>query len=511
MKKILALLAAIIIASGVLGGVFSTYKPIPSQTNASAETADTDPVLAVFNGTEIHKSEVKAMIDNMVSYGSLEDETDYRTAVEFMVNSGILQAKIKEMGFDVFTADELSAFSNDADAQWNKALEDYVTYYLTEDTEEARATLRTAAQEYYAANNYSRDVLLANLKNSAAYDRMNDYMLAGYVPTEDEILAVFNQYGAQYQANYEGNVPMYEYMTSYNGSESWYVPEGYRGIIHILLTVDEALLTEYTNLQAAYEESASAEDQQTEAANPAATEAAADPGATAAPVVDPSAAATPAVDPGATEAPPEATAVPVTIEQVDAARAAVLASKQDVIDQIYARLATGETFQSLIAEFGTDPGMQDADKLANGYPVHKESILYDPVFTAAAFSEKMVKIGDVSDPVVGQYGIHILYYLRDVPGGLIMTDAIHKQIYDYLNSKKSNEAYNQALAEWITGFTVVYNDDAIAAATQEAAAAAAAAADAAATATPAAVPEATAVPDATAAAEATVTPAATGN
>ena len=34
----------------------------------------------------------------------------------------------------------------------------------------------------------------------------------------------------------------------------------------------------------------------------------------------------------------------------------------------------------------------------------------------------MEKIGDISEPVVGSYGVHILQYVRDVPSGAVELD-----------------------------------------------------------------------------------------
>ena len=42
--------------------------------------------------------------------------------------------------------------------------------------------------------------------------------------------------------------------------------------------------------------------------------------------------------------------------------------------------------------------MLNTDNLRDGYPVHKESIVYDPAFTSAAFSDRMNRVGDVSNP-----------------------------------------------------------------------------------------------------------------
>ena len=69
------------------------------------------------------------------------------------------------------------------------------------------------------------------------------------------------------------------------------------------------------------------------------------------------------------------------------------------------------------------------ENLVNGYSVHKDTVVFMQEFTDGAFSEKMQKVGDVSDPVVTSYGVHILYYLRDIPGGAVeFTDAIKSEV-----------------------------------------------------------------------------------
>jgi hypothetical protein len=97
--------------------------------------------------------------------------------------------------------------------------------------------------------------------------------------------------------------------------------------------------------------------------------------------------------------------------------------------------------------------------------VHKDSVVWDPAFTAGAFSGKMAKVGDVSDPLVSANGVHILKYLRDVPSGLIMTDAIKLEIADYLKATKENAAYEEAYASWVPEMTITYNQEAITQAT----------------------------------------------
>ena len=232
----------------------------------------------------------------------------------------------------------------------------------------------------------------------------------------------------------------YEYNTYYNQQPSWYTPEGYRGIVHILLTPDAEKLEAYSSLNSRYEEQQSDKNGEgTEAEKPAGTEA-------------------------ATQEPVEE----VTLQMIEDAGQAVLDSVKTQTDEIYAKLANGESFESLIALYGQDPGMQNPQTLADGYSVHKDSILWDPVFTQTAFSDKMVNVGDVSDPVIGSSGVHILKYLRDVPSGLIMTDAIRAEIIDYLKAVKENDAIMTAIADWTSQYQITYNEENILAATEAA-------------------------------------------
>ena len=103
-----------------------------------------------------------------------------------------------------------------------------------------------------------------------------------------------------------------------------------------------------------------------------------------------------------------------------------LESVQATVDAIDERLNAGESFQTLMAEYNTDVAFYDADFLTVGYQVHRDSVVWDEKFVAAAFSERMAQPGCWSDPIVSDAGVHILYYLCDSKSGAIeMTDAIH--------------------------------------------------------------------------------------
>lgn len=373
----------------------------------SMPLASTNPVLATIGDHEITLAEADEIAYLLYYYGYTEDYPDYQGAIEYLAETYIIEKHIADAGYDQFTEEEMAAFENEAAAEWEAQLQSYVNNYLTEDTEEARAELRTQAEAYYASQGYTQATILENALMTEAYARMEEAMRAGYAPSEEEILSVFNEYGAQYQQAYENDLASYEYNVNYYGYESWYTPEGYRSVLHILLEVEQELLDSLQTAQATLDEAASAE------------------------TVD------------------EA-AVTAANADMETARQAILDSKKAELDDIYARLEKGEDFLTLINEYNTDPGMTYEDVLAEGYKVHKETagLLYDADFVNGSFQEHMTAPGTYSEPVVSSFGIHVIYYKDDVPSGLIMTDDIRAEIVEYLESMHMQNAYDTGMAEW---------------------------------------------------------------
>lgn len=398
MKKLVSLLLAVM--------MLLTFALAENEAAPLAEN-----VAVVVNGEEILTDMVKQYAEFQVSMGYAET-ADYAGAVEDLIINAVANQKIKELSLDQFTQEEKDAFMLDVQAQWQQAIDEYVSYYLTEDTEEARKQAEIDGAAYYEAMGYNQDALLENMLNSESFNKLEAYMMKDVdtTVTEEEIQKTFIEAAEQDKANFEGNVYMYELYQQYYGYVSWYQPEGYRGVTHILLKPDEELLTKYQELVASAEEE------------------------------------------GTT----------VTQADVDAAYQAVIADCQETIDTIYSRLEQGESFETLIAEFGTDPGMNNPVNLKDGYAVHKDSTGYDMAFTAGSFSDKMQKVGDVSDPVVSSFGVHIMYYLRDIPAGYVeMTDAIRAEIEEYLTTAKQNAGVNAMMTSWVQESEIVYNTEAI--------------------------------------------------
>ena len=259
-------------------------------------------------------------------------------------------------------------------------------------------------------------MVLDSIVKSAIYDRLEADMVAGAVVTEADVLGYYESLVMQDEANYGNDVATYEYMTQYYGQPSYYVPAGYRGVTHILLNVDETMLADYQGKMATFEE------------EQAAIEAGED--------ITPT----------------------VTQEELDAMHDAIIASVQPTVDEINEQLNAGVPFADLIAIYGNDPGMTDPTRLAEGYPVHMDSIVWDPAFVKGAFSVN--EVGQWSEPVLGSYGVHIVYYLRDVPAGAVeLTDDMYAALYDEMLVSAEDELFNTQMQAWFDESEIEYSTE----------------------------------------------------
>lgn len=365
-----------------------------------------DDVVATVNGVAITGADVIKTYQSLVNYYGEPDaeslELYYAAAMDQEVTLKLVELTAADMGLDQFTQEELDKLYADADAEWQSALDSYASYNLalTETaTDEEKAAAYAQAESYYNDLGYTPDTLRETYLQNEVYTRVTDELCKDVTVTNDEVLAYYNDIIAsdkalyQYDAGaYETQMMMLQY--GYADREPMYHPEGYRYVKHILLAADEALLSSYTALLASF-------DAQTDET---------------------------------------AEADRVTAEEVEAARKAVLASVQPTIDEINQKLAQGVSFEDLMALYGTDPGMTDA-AYANGYEVAAASSSFVPAFVTAAFS--VDTIGDISAPAVSEYGVHLVQYAGDVPGGPIpLTDTMKETIRTALRNEKDNTVLN---------------------------------------------------------------------
>lgn len=136
-----------------------------------------------------------------------------------------------------------------------------------------------------------------------------------------------------------------------------------------------------------------------------------------------------------------------------------LASVATTISRIYERLNAGESFTALIREYGSDANFDSDDFLATGYSVHKDSVVWEDAFIQASFADELNVPGTWSQtPFVSDAGVHILYYLKDNPGGPVeLTDGLKDAITYTLYQERLDVRYAQRLEELSSAAEVVYS------------------------------------------------------
>lgn len=435
MKKLLAILLALAMLLSV-SAVFAEGETTATAEPAVEATPVPDTLLVTVNGQEIRENDEQLqeyLAENLKQIDASNGDL-VRVARMYAMSNKMVVIMLREKANANGPIDE-EALTQTAKEEWVGIVQQLMEgmFGITADSsEEDKTAARADALSYLEANGYTEDSYVQEVVKGQplndAYTALLEEMKASQpdlAATDEDIQKHYEEIVADEMESVGNEIPAYEFYQRYQGYQFHYVPEGYRGIIHILLNVDQELLNNWADLTARYEESQIAPEE-VETTGDAET----------------------------TEAPAE-TQEPVTAEMVEAARQAILDSQKAVLDEIKAKLDAGTSFEDLIAEYGTDPGMQDENNLKNGYSVHADSIRYDPNFTNAAAA--LEKIGDVSDPVVSQHGIHLLKYLRDVPAGALeMSDEEKETLRAEIEDERLQLAFSEYFDAWVAAADVVW-------------------------------------------------------
>ena len=428
MKRLLAILLALAMLLS-LSASLAEGETAEAAAETAAEAAPVpDTLLVTANGKEIRENDesLQSYLSELLANMDASDENMQRIARMYAMNYMLQETMLLEKATENGPIDE-EALRQTAKDEWNEVVEQFIAglYGITEESsEEDKTAARADALNYLETNyGYTEDIYVSEVVKGQPLNTAYNAILAelkaarsDLAATDEDIQKMYDETVAEEQEYFGNDIQMYEFYQSYQGYEFHYVPEGYRGITHILLKVDEELLNNWTDLTARLEESQ----------NPSETAASAE---------------------GETAETPAETEEPVTAEMVEAARQAILDSQKTALDEIKAKLDAGTSFEDLIAEYGTDAGMQDENNLKNGYSVHPESIFFDPAFTAAAAA--LEKVGDISDPIVTSFGIHILCYLRDVPAGALeMSDEEKEELRGTIEDERLSLAFSEYFDQW---------------------------------------------------------------
>lgn len=421
-KRLLALLMALVLLA------------LPALAEGSPED-----VLATVNGTAITREAFDTYLANVTAYYSYYgyDVTTPENAsylkymtLSTLVQLALMDQKLIEMNVTLTDAERAAAEAEGRE-MWLTDLDNALSYYgiTAASTEAERAAALVQALSELEALGYTEQTYIDDSVANALYIKLEELMVQGATVPEGEVEVLYEKLVADDRARYADDAAAYESTQQMNTvammygmmdyyTDVWYIPEGYRNVVHILLPVDEALMTAWGDLQATYEE------QQ-----------------------------------GALEEGDTLTGVAVTEEEIEAARLAALASVQTRIDEISARLAGGEAFTDLIPLYTADTAMDEAAEIETGYQVHMDSIFCPPGYRDAVFT--LENHGDVSEAFVADGGVYIVCYVSDAEGGPVpLTTEIHAALHAQLLEEAESVKYTQTMAAWEAAAEIIYSDEA---------------------------------------------------
>lgn len=350
--------------------------------------AESETIIASVNGEAITYSVYYAVESAYVSQFAqagvnVNDPTIYSyiqdMALSYLIQQRLMVQDMTAQGCFDFTEEEEAWCIEQGHLAWEQALAEVgevlrVNLELEEGTDMTSAALSYAATLGVSEQNYV-DEFRMQLATVAYYE----WLLGGEGVTELDVITAYTERVEKSRALYANDVAAFETAMS-NGEEVWYMPEGYRAVLQILLPVE-----------------------------------------------------------GAT----------------DEER---LLNAQPTVDEIYALLEGGESFANLVILYGADANFSDPSFFNTGYSVHRDSVVWEDAFIDAAFSAQMTAPGYWSRPFASDLGVHILYYLADVPGGEV---PLTEEVYDALAYVIYSERTQTALMERIevlsdASFVIIY-------------------------------------------------------
>ena len=437
--------------------------------------SDYSAVVADYDGGQVKLIDVMNYYGQQMYYLSFYQQLGYNVTsadvnaalqdtAEYGVRSAAIAKEFEKRGLSL-TDEEMENAKSSAEKNWQEA---YDAYYAEAEgkTDEERA----AQTEYNLyADGYSKEILEANSVLSAQYEKLSGVVQDEISElTEEELVEAFNAKVSADEDKYGASPYSFESAMSSDTTTVYWVPEGYRTVKHILIIPEEEILKAVTDARSAYTDAAKvvedlesqieamndddAEETTEDAAEETTDEAA---GETSEEEAEPAV----TVEDLEAQLAEARTAAEALKADVEAAEAACLASQQEKLDEIYARIEAGEDFAALIEAYGEDPGMQNEPTKTRGYYVCENSTRWDANFKNAAMA--LSNVGDVTEtPAIGSSGIHIIRYESDVAAGPVDLESVRDALYEEtLNNAKSTHL-SEAINSWVEALNPVYHLDA---------------------------------------------------
>ncbi|MBR3504867.1 MAG: peptidylprolyl isomerase [Clostridia bacterium] len=405
---------------------------------------DNAEAVATVNGVTITKGDVKNTYDYYVNYynymssyyGTAVDTSTLKDdVVNLFIKNEVIKQKAAELGLDQLTDEDKAS----VEAKAADELEEYITEHAEDVNTEGMTeeAARAAVLAHLEEEGVTLEALIDADTDSLIADRVRESVTSTVTLEDSDIEEAYNKEVADDESTFTNSAYLYEYYRTNGTTTVYWNPEGYRTVKHILLKLSDEQTAARDALN---DELKEAESALAELDNPAEETETAE--ATEAEPAEGEAAE--AETPASREDLEKRIAeLNDAIKKLDQEH---LDSFSEKIAEIQAKLAEGASFDDLIAEYGEDPGMQREPGMSQGYYVSAASTSWDTAFKDAAMA--LEKVGDVSEPVLGANGVHIIYYNSDVTPGPVPMDEVRDTLSESVLTDKQTAAYDAAYQTW---------------------------------------------------------------
>ena len=427
--------------------------------------------------------EYEAAASAYAQYGlSIDDYADgiKEDILKSLVKNAVIDAKAEALGLTQLDDETIANLQAEAAESFENYLSTYKSYFAADAAtdEEAREQTIAALEQY----GLTQETLAQQTIDSYVDEQLYNYVTADVAVTDEDVQAKYDAMVAEAQESYADD---YGFNNARNSGETiaWN-PEGYRAVKHVLIKFDDEQAKRYNELHSTLDtlnaelealdapaeteapvevevadaqlEEAATEEAPAEEA-PAEEAPAEEAAAEEAPVEEAEVEATPEVTPEPTPEPRSRQEIQNDIgnvaTEIEVLYSQLMPQAQQVIDEFNG----GTDFDTLIEKYNADPGMQNEPTATNGYAVSENSTTWDPAFTEGAMSIEAV--GQISGPVYGQNGIHVIYYLSDITPGPVALEDIADAVKDAALKDKTSETYDSQIDAWVEEAHPVYHVD----------------------------------------------------
>lgn len=402
---------------------------------------DKQTVVLEVNGQPFRKGDVQQLIDNELDYqaylysyqyGEMLDRDDPEllsyvqdAAFDSIVQRAVIEEKLQKDGYASLTLEEETAVQTNAQAEYDSYIEEVLAYDLA-DSELSDEEKRAEAEKLLPQLGYpSMAMLLEQERIAAAEDKLYQEIVKDVTLSEEELIAAYDQYVANAKADYDFDIGYFESDVSM-GADIYYYPAGYRYVKHILIAFPDeeydALMSLTTDVLLAQQKLSDAQSALDEADEPGKETALA--------------------------AHQEAeTALTDADKKLKDAQETAYAALQPRVEEVQAAIAAGEDFDALIEKYGEDEGMKVEPAKTKGYVIGVQSTNYVDAFYEGAMS--LTTVGEVSQPVRTEYGVHLIKYTEEIPEGAVPFDSVRAQLAVDELAYRQDQVYQAAVDAWV--------------------------------------------------------------